>query len=201
VHERRVHPLKVGITGLPGAGKSTVAQMFAALGAAVFDADEAVRRLYAPGGAAARALLARHPELDDGRGGVDRAKLRLRLRENPELLEELEKIVHPLVAAARDRFIGRAGQTGAPLVVLEIPLLFETGAEQELDFVIWVEAPEEARHARLRERAGFDAALNAALEARLLPAEEKRRRADFVIDTSGTLEDVREQVEALYRYA
>ena len=191
-------PLKVGITGLPGAGKSTVARMFAELGAPVFDADAEVRHLYAPGGAAARALLARHPELDDGRGGIDRQKLRERLRENPALLNELEEIVHPLVAAARARFIERVERSGAPLVVLEIPLLFETGAEKDLDAVVWVEAPEDLRRARLRERPGFDAALNAALEARLLPAEEKRRRADAVIDTSRGLEDTHRQVEELH---
>ena len=198
VIERRAYPLKVGITGLPGAGKSTVMHMFAEMGAPVFDADEEVRKLYAPGGAAARELLARHPELDDGAGGVDRAKLRERLRENPELLKMLEEIVHPLVAAARARFIERAERSGAPLAVLEIPLLFETGAEKDLDAIIWVEAPNEVRHARLRERAGFDTALNAALEARLHPAEEKRRRADIIIDNAGDLAETERRVRALF---
>ena len=196
--ERPSHPLKIGITGLPGAGKSTVARMFSDLGAAVFDADEQVRRLYAPDGAAARILLARHPELDDGRGGVDRAKLRAGLGAKPEWLEELEEVVHPLVAAARARFLEEAGRSGAPLAVLEIPLLFETGAEEGLDAVVWVEAPEETRRARLRARPGFDAALNAVLEARLLPEEEKRRRADFIIDTSAGLDDVCRRVRVLH---
>ena len=190
--------LKMGITGLPGAGKSTVARMFGALGAAVFDADAEVRRLYAPGGAAARALLARHPVLNDGRGGIDRAKLRDRLCQNPEFLYALEDIVHPLVAAARARFLEEAARAQVPLTVLEIPLLFETGAEKDLDVVVWVEAPAEVRHARLHQRPGFDATLNAVLEARLLPAEEKRRRADAIIDTSGDLEDTRRQVKALH---
>ncbi len=198
MNERREHPLKIGITGLPGAGKSTVARMFAELGAPVFDADEEVRRLYAPGGAAARVLLERHPELDDGSGGIDREKLRERLRENLRLLKELEEIVHPLVATARARFVEEAARAGAPLAVIEIPLLFEAGAEQDLDFVIWVEAPEEVRRARLRQRPGFDAALNAALEARLLPAAEKRRRADAIVDTSSDMEDTRRQVAALH---
>ncbi len=190
-------PVKVGITGLPGAGKSTVARMFAELGASVFDADEEVRRLYAPGGEAARMLLERHPELDDGKGGINRGKLREQLRNSLEFLKELEEVVHPLVATARARFVEDAARTGAPLAVMEIPLLFETGAERGLDFVIWVEAPEEVRRARLRQRPGFDAELNAALEARLLPAAEKRRRADAIVDTSSDMEDTRRQVEEL----
>ncbi len=198
MNERRAQPLKIGLTGLPGAGKSTVAAMFSELGAAVFDADAAVRTLYAPGGGAARALLTRFPELDDGHGGIDRRRLRALLRKSPALLEEVESIVHPLVANRREAFLRRAAGQGAPLAVVEIPLLYETGAEKGLDIVIWVDAPNEARHARLRERAGFDAALNAALEARLLPAEEKRRRADFIIDASGPVQDTREQVQELF---
>ena len=189
---------KVGITGLPGAGKSTVADMFAELGAAVFDADAAVRALYAPGGEAARALLTRLPELDDGEGGIDRRKLRAMLRENPALLEEVEAIVHPLVAKRREAFLREAEGRGAPLAVAEIPLLYETSAEKGLDAVIWVEAPERVRHARLQERPGFDEILNAALERRLLPVEEKRARADFIIDTSGTEDDTRRQVQELF---
>ncbi len=189
---------KVGITGLPGAGKSTVADMFAELGAAVFDADAAVRSLYAPGGEAARALIARFPEFDDGEGGIDRRKLRALLRESPALLDEVEAIVHPLVARHRERFLRKAEGQGAPLAVMEIPLLYEIGAEEGLDTVIWVEAPEEARQRRLRARPGFDAVLNAALEARLLPVEEKRARADFIIDTSGTKDDTRRQVQELF---
>jgi len=191
-------PMKIGITGLPGAGKSTVLEMFAELGATVLDADEEVRRLYAPGGEAAKALLARYPELDNGRGGVERGKLRAKLRENSGFLHELEDIVHPLVARAREHFLQRAKRSGASMAVLEIPLLYETGAEKGLDFVILVDAPEDVRHARLRARPGFDAALNAALEARQLPVEEKRRRADAVIDTSGSLDEVRERVRALH---
>ena len=196
--ETAERPLRIGITGLPGAGKSTVARLFGALGAAVFDADEAVRRLYAPGGEAARVLLERHPELGDGAGGVERERLRQRLREDPAFLDELEAVVHPLVAIARARFLADAAQDGAPLAVMEIPLLFEIGAEKGLDVVVWVEAPQEVRQARLRQRPGFDAAVNAMLEARLLPAEDKRRRADVVIDTSGDLKTVRQQVAQLH---
>ena len=130
---------RIGITGLPGAGKTTVAKMFEELGAAVFDADGEVRALYAPGGEAARTLLARYPDLGDGQGGIDRHRLRARLRENPALLEEIEKLVHPLVAKRREAFLRLAEEQGAPVAVLEIPLLYETGAEKELDAVIWVE--------------------------------------------------------------
>ena len=198
VVEPAARPLRIGITGLPGAGKSTVARLFGALGAAVFDADEAVRRLYAPGGDAARVLMQRHPELVDEAGGVDRERLRQRLRATPEFLDELEAIVHPRVAIARARFLKEAMRAGAPLAVMEIPLLFEIGADRGLDVVVWVEAPETMRQARLRQRPGLDAALNAMLEARLLPAAEKRHRADAVIDTSGTLEETRRQVEELH---
>ena len=189
---------KVGITGLPAAGKTTVANMFAELGAAVFDADAVVRAAYAAGGEAARTLLRRFPQLHDGRGGIDRAKLRAMLRAQPALLTQIEAIVHPLVAEQRRAFLRRAEAAGAPLAVMEIPLLFETGAEKELDTVIWVEAPEALRRRRLRARPGFDAALNAALEARLLPVEQKRHHAHVIIDTSGAPKDTRRQVRRLF---
>ena len=191
-------PLRIGITGPPAAGKSTLARMFADLGAPVFDADAAVAALYAPGGAAVEPIVRCWPEVRAQDGGIDRAALREIVRSDPEALAALEEIVHPLVAERRCRFIARAQGQGAPYVVVEIPLLFETGAEQELDKVVYVDAPRAVRLERLRARPGFGSGLLQRLESRLLPEEERRARADIVIDTNMPLERLREQVRALH---
>ena len=193
-------PFRLGLTGLPGAGKSTVARMFAELGVPVFNADAEVHRLYAPGGAAAAEVARHFPEVMDAQGGVDRARLRALLLREPKLFDALEAFVHPLVADARRRFLKQAGAAGVPLLVLEIPLLFETGADADMDVVAMADAPREVRLARLRSRPGFDPALLALMEERQLPEPEKRQRADFIIDTGGTLEKTRRQVENLYRH-
>jgi dephospho-CoA kinase len=191
-------PLKIGLTGPPAAGKTTLARMFAGLGAPVFDADAAVAALYAPGGAAVEPLIRRWPEARAQAGGIDRAALREIVQSDPQALAALEEIVHPLVAEQRRRFIARAKGQGAPYVVLEIPLLFETGAERELDKVIYVDAPRQVRLERLRARPGFSANLLHRLESRLLPEEERRARADIIIDTHAPLDEVEQQVRALH---
>ncbi len=192
-------PFKLGITGLPGAGKSTIARLFGELGAAVFDADAVVHRLYAPGGAAARELAELAPEVMDAAGGVNREKLRALLRQRPALLKALEAFVHPLVAEAREQFLQQAAADGVALAVLEIPLLFETGAEEMLDAVLLADAPRDVRLARLRQRPGLDEALLQMMEERQLPLAEKRALADYRIDTSAPLEQVRQQVLRLSR--
>ncbi len=193
-------PFRLGLTGLPGAGKSTVARMFAELGVPVFNADAEVRRLYAPGGAAAAEVARLFPEVMDEQGGVDRARLRALLLREPKLFDALEAFVHPLVADARRRFVEQAGAAGAPLLVLEIPLLFEAGVEGEMDAVALADAPRAVRHQRLQQRPGFDPALLALMEERQLPEQDKRQRADFIIDTEGGLPETREQVEKLFRH-
>ncbi len=191
-------PRTLAITGLPGAGKSTIAAMFGELGAPVFDADAVVRQLYGPGGAAVDALLRRWPDVVDEQGGISTGKLRARLLANPAMFDELERIVHPLVAEARAKFLRDAAGQGAPLAVLEIPLLFETGADAEMDIILLADAPQDVRLQRLRQRPGFDERLLHLMQERQLPLDEKRRRADAVIGTTAPLSEVREQVRRLH---
>ncbi|MCC5991648.1 MAG: dephospho-CoA kinase [Rhodobacteraceae bacterium] len=169
---------RLGLTGSIGMGKSTTAQMFRDEGVPVWDADAAVHRLYAPGGAAVEAVGALCPDAVVG-GEVDRARLKDWLAENPARLARLEAAVHPLVAADRAAFIAQAA---APLVVLDIPLLFETGAD--VDGVLVVSAPEAVQRARVLARPGMTHAHLDAILARQMPDAEKRARADFVIETT-----------------
>lgn len=182
--------ITVGLTGSIGMGKSTVAAMFAELGAAVWDADEAVRRLYAPGGAAvtAIALLAPQAIVD---GGVDRARLAARIIAEPDLLARIEAVVHPLVGADRARFLEAARARGEDVAILDIPLLYETGAEDSFDAVIAVSAPAPVQQARVMARPGMTAEKFARILARQMPDEEKRSRADYVIDTGTSLDETR----------
>ncbi len=176
-------PFLLGLTGSIGMGKSTTAAMFAAAGAAVWDADAAVHRLYAPGGAAVAAVAALAPGAVAG-GGVDRAALRAALARDPGLLARLEAAVHPLVARDRAAFVEAAAREGRVVVVLDIPLLFETGAERQMDATAVVSAPAEVQRARVLARPGMtDAHLDGIL-ARQMPDAEKRRRATWVIDTT-----------------
>ena len=185
--------LKLALTGSIGMGKSTTARLFAAEGVPVWDADEAVHRLYGPGGAAARAIadLAGEAVTEDG---VDRARLRAAIVERPRLLAEVEAAVHPLVAGDRAAFLARAEAEGAPAALCDIPLLFETGGERDFERVIVVTAPAEVQRARVLARPGMTEAGLAAMLARQVPDAEKRARADFVVDTSGGLDDARAQV-------
>ncbi len=192
--------LKVGLTGSMAAGKSTVADMFARFGVPVFSADDAVHALYAPGGAAVAPVLALFPEAADGRGGVDRAALAGIIRERADALPRLEAIVHPLVEQARKAFLADAAHAGAPCVIFEIPLLFETGAEAGLDVIIAVTAPEAQRRARALRRLGMSEEKFAHLQGRQLSDTEKCTRADFIIDTSGSLEDTRRQVRDIHQH-
>jgi dephospho-CoA kinase len=175
-------PFVLGLTGSIGMGKSATAAMFAALGVPVHDADAAVHALYKPGGAAAAAIGAAFPGVLDEAGGVDRARLRDAVLDAPERMAALEAVVHPLVRAASTAFLARHAQ--APLVVLDIPLLYETGGEGRCDAVAVVSAPPDIQRARVLARPGMDAAALAAILAKQLPDAEKRARADFIIDTS-----------------
>ncbi len=181
----------LGLTGSIGMGKSTTAALFAEAGVPVYDADAAVHALYAAGGGAVEAVRALFPDAVRD-GAVDRAALAAEVVGAPDKLKRLEAAVHPLVAAHRASFFAALGQ--ADLVVLDIPLLFETGGEAQVDKVVVVSAPAETQRARVLARPGMTAAKLDAILARQLPDGEKRARADFVIDTSRSVEDARRQV-------
>lgn len=181
----------LGLTGSIGMGKSTTAQMFRDLGVPVWDADAAVHRLYAPGGAAVAPVSALVPAAEVG-GGIDRTILRAALAQDSTLLDRLNAVVHPLVAA--DRAAWFATQT-APVVVMDVPLLFETGGNQRCDGVVVVSAPAEVQRARVLARGMPEADFQMIL-SRQMPDAEKRRLADFVIDSS-TMDGAHTQVAAI----
>ena len=183
----------LGLTGSIGMGKSTTARLFAEEGAAVWDADAAVHRLYGPGGAAVGPVEAAFPGVS-GPEGVDRAELGRRVHDDPAALARLEAIVHPLVGADRETFLAAVREQGAALVVLDIPLLFETGAEGRFDAVVVVTAPPEVQRARVLARPGMTPAALEAVLARQMPDADKRERADFLIDTADGLDSARAQV-------
>ncbi|MGJ3648317.1 dephospho-CoA kinase [Sphingomonas sp. GlSt437] len=183
--------IKLGLTGSIGMGKTTVAAMFAYEGVPVFDADAAVRALQGPGGALLPAIEAAFPGTT-GPAGVDRAALGAAVFGDNAALKRLEAIVHPAVAAERAAFLAR--HSAAPLVVFDVPLLFETGGHTQVDAVAVVSAPHPVQRERVLARPGVDADRFAAIHARQTPDTEKRARADFVIDTGVTLDETRDQV-------
>jgi dephospho-CoA kinase len=187
----------VGLTGSIGMGKSTTAGLFAEEGAAVFDADAAVAELYGPGGAAVGPIADSFPGCTNPDTGVDRAALSEALQKDASLFERLEHIVHPLVATARAKFFDAAQADGRSVVVLDVPLLFETGQADQVDAVVVVSAPETVQRARVLDRPGMTQAKLEAILARQTPDSEKRRRADFVIDTGSGVEAARKQVRAV----
>lgn len=186
--------ITLAVTGSIGMGKSTVARMFAALGVPVFDADAAVRTLQGPGGRLVAPIEQRFPGTTRG-GSVDREALSAAVLGRPTELAALEAIVHPAVQAERARFI--AEHADAPALLFDIPLLFETSGESAFDHVVVVSAPAALQRHRVLERPGMNEAKLDAILARQMPDEEKRRRADFVIDTSGTLPQSETQVRAV----
>ncbi len=172
----------LGVTGSIGMGKSTAARALRRLGLPVFDADQAVHDLLGPGGAAVASVEAAFPGVARD-GAVDHEALADRVFADPEALARLEGILHPLVRAAEGRFLRRAAGRGAPVVVLDIPLLFETGADRFCDTTILVTAPRFVQEARLRGRPGMTPARLAAIRARQMAEPDKRRRADFIVPT------------------
>ena len=186
--------IQLGLTGSIGMGKSTVAAMFADRGVPVFDADAAVHRLQGPGGRLVARIEAMFPDTT-GPGGVDRTALGEAVLGDPEALKQLEALVHPAVAAERAAFLG--ANAGAPLVLLDIPLLFETGGDAALDKVAVVSAPPEVQRARVLARPGMTPDRFAAILARQTPDAEKRARADVVIDTGVPLAETRARVDAV----
>jgi dephospho-CoA kinase len=188
----------IGLTGSLGMGKSTALRFFAEAGVPVYDADEAVHRLYA--GEAAAAIEAAFPGTT-GEHGVDRARLAQAVLGDPAALARLEAIVHPLVRREEQRFLEAAEKAEARVAVLDIPLLFETGGDARVDAVVVVSAPPEMQRARAFERPGMTEDKFRALVAKQMPDEEKRRRADFVVDSSQNLDYARAQVHAILRAA
>ena len=186
--------ITLALTGSIGMGKSTVAAMFADAGVPLFDADACVHALQGHGGRLVPVIEARFPGSTRD-GAVDRAALSARVIGNPSKLAALEAIVHPAVHEERARFI--ADHADAPALLFDIPLLFETRGEAAFDKVIVVSAPAALQRERVLTRAGMTEAKLDSILARQLPDADKRARADFVIDTSGSLDETRAQVVAI----
>ena len=181
----------LGLTGSIGMGKSTTAKLFAEAGVPVYDADATVHRLYE--GEAAPAIEAAFPGTTAG-GKVDRALLSARVVHDPEAIKRLEAIVHPMLRAYHQEFLDNAERSGAPVAVVDVPLLYETGGEVRVDAVVVVTTSPEVQRQRILARDNMtDEKLDAIL-ARQMPDAEKRKRADFVVDTSHGLDPVRAQI-------
>jgi dephospho-CoA kinase len=184
-------PLVLCLTGSIGMGKSTTAKLFAETGVPVYDSDAAVHALY-QGDAV--------PLIEDAfpgtavAGKVDRDKLAAHVLDDPAALARLETIVHPLVFAAREKFLAEAKARGTPVVILDVPLLFETGTDRQCDAVVVVTAPHEIQRRRTFERPGMTEDKFAAILKKQMPDSEKRRRADFIIDNSQDFDHVRRQI-------
>ena len=178
----------LGLTGSIGMGKSTTAKLFAEAGVPVYDADAAVHKIYE--GEAGPAIEAAFPGTTvDGR--VDRAKLSAKVVHDQAAIKQLEQIVHPMLGASRKKFLEEAEASGAPVVVMDIPLLYETGGEKRVDAVVVVSTDAATQRERILARGTMTNEALDAILARQLPDAEKRKRADFVVDTSHGLDPVR----------
>jgi dephospho-CoA kinase len=180
--------LLLGLTGSIGMGKSTTAKLFAEAGVPVYDADAAVHMLYE--GEAVPAIEAAFPGTTAD-GKVDRNRLSARVVHDPAAIRQLEQIVHPMLGASRQKFLDDAERSGAPVAVVDVPLLFETGGEKRVDAVVVVTTTPEIQRQRILVRDNMTSEKLDAILARQLPDAEKRRRADFVVDTSHGLDPVR----------
>jgi dephospho-CoA kinase len=181
----------LGLTGSIGMGKSTAAKLFAEAGVPVYDADAAVHKIYE--GEAAPAIEAAFPGTTvDGK--VDRNRLSAQVVHDPAAMKRLEQIVHPMLGASRQKFLRDAEQSGAPVAVVDVPLLFETGGETRVDAVVVVTTTPEIQRRRILARDNMTGDKLDAILARQLPDAEKRKRADFVVDTSHGLDPVRARI-------
>ena len=188
--------LIIGLTGSIGMGKSTTAKMFREAGVPVYDADAAVADLYETGGAAVAPLEEAFPGVTKN-GAVDREALRQRVLGNDQAMSKLNSIVHPLVGADRVHFFKDAGAAGADMVVLDIPLLYETGGHANMDAVVVVSAPESQQRERVLARPGMTPEKFAKILSLQVPDAQKRARADHVIDTGVGLAETERQVATL----
>ena len=183
--------LILGLTGSIGMGKSTTAKLFAEAGVPVYDADAAVHKIYE--GEAAPAIEAAFPGTTV-EGKVDRVKLSAQVVHNSAAMKQLEQIIHPMLGASRQKFLGDAERSGAAVALVDVPLLFETGGEKRVDAVVVVTTTPELQRERTLARDNMTAEKFEAILARQLPDAEKRKRADFVVDTSHGLDPVRAQI-------
>jgi dephospho-CoA kinase len=186
----------LGLTGSIGMGKSTTASLFREAGVPVHDADGAVARLYAEGGAAVEPVGRAFP-MAVLNGAVDRERLSALVLGNPDSLKRLEAIVHPMVKEDRIRFLEQSKAAGAPIAVLEIQLLFEVGAEEEVDAVVVASAPPTLQRERVLLRPGMNIEKYERILARQIPDGEKRLRADFIVDTGHGVDAARVQVQKI----
>jgi dephospho-CoA kinase len=184
------------LTGSVAMGKTTAARFFAEAGVPVHDSDVVVHTLYE--GEAVPAIERAFPG-STANGKVDRGKLATMVLNDRAALARLEAIVHPLVSASRDRFLAEQRERGVPVVLFDVPLLFETGVDRGCDAVVVVSAPPEVQRRRAFERPGMTGEKFTALVAKQMPDAEKRRRADFVVDSSGDFEHARAQVRDILR--
>jgi len=189
-------PFVLCLTGSLGMGKSTAAKFFAEAGVPVHDSDAVVHALYE--GEAVAAIEAAFPGTTSG-GKVDRGKLAAKVIDDKAALARLEAIVHPLVAKARDKFLADAQASGAPVVVLDIPLLFEIGGSSDCDAVVVVSAPAVVQRSRALARPGMTEEKFASLLAKQMPDAEKRARADFIVDSSQSFDHARAQVHDILK--
>jgi dephospho-CoA kinase len=188
----------LGLTGSIGMGKSTTAKLFAEAGVPVYDADAAVHMLYE--GEAVPAIEAAFPGTTVN-GKVDRNKLSARVVHDPAAIKQLEQIVHPMLGASRQKFLDDAERSGAPVVVVDVPLLFETGGEKRVDAVVVVTTTPEIQRQRILARDNMTSEKLDAILARQLPDAEKCRRADFVVDTSDGTDPVRLRIRDILNEA
>ena len=181
----------LGLTGSIGMGKSTTAKLFAEAGVPVYDADAAVHHLYQ--GEAVQVIEAAFPGTTEN-GKVDRDRLSARVVHDPAAMKRLEEIVHPMLAASRQNFLREAEQSGAAVAVVDVPLLFETGGEKNVDAVVVVTTSPELQRERILSRPNMTEQKLAGILARQMPDAEKRKRAQFVVDTSHGLDPVRARI-------
>ena len=184
----------LGLTGSIGMGKTTASNMFAEAGIPVYSADDAVHRLYS--GRAAPLIEAAFPGTVTN-GTVDREKLSAAVIGKPDALKKLEAIVHPLVREEEEAFLREAEAQGSAIALVDIPLLFETGGEKRVDRIVVVSAPADIQRVRVLARPGMTEEKLDAILARQIPDAEKRARADFVLDTSGSFDNLRQQITAV----
>lgn len=193
---REVQMLLLGLTGSIGMGKSTTARLFEEAGVPVYDADATVHKVYE--GEAVPAVEAAFPgSTVDGK--VDRQKLSALVVNNPEAMKRLETIVHPMLRSHQLKFLSDAEKSGAPVAVLDVPLLYETGGENRVDAVVVVTTAPDVQRERILARDNMTPDKLDAILARQLPDEEKRKRADFIVDTSHGLEPVRQRISEILR--